>query len=124
MAKKSTKTQDETTPATGEIRAPKAKRESRKATATPEAAPVVAIDDKQAKALAKAAEAEARKAKAEADKATREERRTGAHAEIARLVAAESARRLCLCGCGATTPRAFFVPGHDSKLMSRLLDGE
>ena len=115
MAKKSAKTQDETaTPA------PKAK--ATKATATPKAAPT---PEEKAKAEAFAALVSAKVVEqADADRATREERRTSAHAEIARLVAAESARRLCLCGCGTTTPRAFFVPGHDSKLMSRLLDGE
>ena len=44
-----------------------------------------------------------------------------AHAAVRELVARESARRTCLCGCGAETPRAFFVPGHDAKLMSRFL---
>jgi hypothetical protein len=47
-----------------------------------------------------------------------------AHAEIRELVAAESARRLCLCGCGAQTPKAFFVPGHDAKLLSAMLKAD
>lgn len=47
-----------------------------------------------------------------------------AHAKIRALVATESARRLCLCGCGAQTPKAFFVPGHDAKLLSTLLKAD
>ena len=126
MKKKSdTKAQDETT--TTEIRAPKAKRDSRaqakaEAKAIPAPKPEPA-DDAAAKAAAKQATKDARDAKEKEEAARRLTARTNAHAEIARLVEAESARRLCLCGCGNTTPRAFFVPGHDSKLLSRLIEG-
>lgn len=43
------------------------------------------------------------------------------HAEIRAMREAEAGRRLCLCGCGAQTPKAFFVPGHDAKLASSML---
>lgn len=47
----------------------------------------------------------------------REEALALAHAELDRLV---PALRPCGCGCGATT-KGRFVPGHDAKLLSRLL---
>jgi hypothetical protein len=49
---------------------------------------------------------------------------SAAHAEIKRRIEAETQRRRCLCGCGVVTARAFFVPGHDAKLLSVLLKGE
>ncbi len=83
---------------------------------------------KAAKAATPAPDAEAAKAaKAEAKaerKAARVVALADAHAEVRRLTDAESARRSCVCGCGVATPRAFFVPGHDAKLVSRLLNGE
>ena len=47
--------------------------------------------------------------------------RSVAHGRIKALVAKETARRLCICGCKTVTARAFFVPGHDAKLLSTLL---
>lgn len=66
------------------------------------------------RAAAKAAAKEIRKAAAV-------QARSKAHEQIRELCEAEAAKRLCLCGCGAQTPKAFFVPGHDAKLLSRLM---
>ena len=71
---------------------------------------------------AKAPKAAAPEPKAKAPKAKVDpEDRERAHAQVRELVAKESARRRCLCGCGVETPKSFFVPGHDAKLMSSIL---
>lgn len=88
--------------------APKAKA-ARKAKAAPAPAPAPAPSAAERKARIQQEAAQARHA---------------AHGVIKELVAAEIARRRCLCGCGAEVPRAFFVPGHDAKLLSALLKGD
>ena len=80
--------------------------------------------DAKADAKAKAAKAEAAASAKAERKAERAVALTDAHAEVRRLTDKEASRRSCVCGCGAPTPRAFFVPGHDAKLVSRLLNGE
>lgn len=48
----------------------------------------------------------------------KDERTAEAKRIVREVVEAEAARRRCLCGCGANTPRAFFVPGHDARLLA------
>ena len=83
----------------------------------------------KAKKEADAAEAKAKRnaektAKATqklADDAARKGHRDTAHAEVTRRGADLRATCLCGCGCGQQVPRAVFVPGHDSRLASRVL---
>ena len=102
--------------------APKAKAKAAKPKLAPKpAAPAKPTAEDKA---AKLAEAKATRDTARAERAVeRKAALAEAHAEVRRLVAAESARRRCLCGCGTGT-LAFFVPGHDAKLVSRLLNGD
>ena len=48
----------------------------------------------------------------------KDERMAEAKRIIHEVIATEAARRVCLCGCGQPTPRAFFQPGHDARLLS------
>lgn len=95
------------------------------AASTPLVVPAEPAKDKAAEAAAKAAtKAAAAAARAEAKEAAKAARAGAlaeAHERLRALREAEAAKRHCLCGCGATTPTAFFVPGHDAKLVSRWL---
>lgn len=98
--------------------------------ATPESkaeARVLALRERAERAASKARERVAKAEAALTDLATRDARTERAKAIVRAVVEAESARRRCLCGCGIETPRAFFVPGHDARLLSvtiRELAGE
>lgn len=47
-----------------------------------------------------------------------------AHDEVKRRIELEAGRRKCVCGCGGQVTKAFFLPGHDAKLLSAILKGE
>lgn len=98
-------------------------------TTTIESTPVLSAVEKAEQRVAKAREAaeraiaKAKEAQAKAEQRLREsegkdERTAEARRIVHEVVEAEAARRRCLCGCGANTPRAFFVPGHDARLLA------
>lgn len=70
------------------------------------------------KAILKAKEAQAKAEQRLRESEGKDERTAEARQIVREVVEAESARRRCLCGCGANTPRAFFVPGHDARLLA------
>lgn len=70
------------------------------------------------RALAKAKEAQAKAEQRLLETEGKDERTARAKALVHEVVQVESDRRRCLCGCGANTPRAFFVPGHDARLLA------
>ena len=70
------------------------------------------------KAILKAKEAQAKAEQRLRESEGKDERTAEARRIVHEVVEAESARRRCLCGCGANTPRAFFVPGHDARLLA------
>lgn len=79
---------------------------------------LVALREQQEKQLAKLRERVEKAEKRAAEAEGKDERTAEARALVHAVVQQESDRRKCLCGCGANTPRAFFVPGHDARLLA------
>ena len=66
-----------------------------------------------------------RKVKSEEDKQAEKDARSAirkaAHVRLSELVDLEASKRVCVCGCD-TNVKGFFAPGHDAKLLSRIME--
>ncbi len=82
---------------------------------------VLKAQEAAARAIERAKKAQATAEQRLATAGVRDEITAKAKEMLHEIVSVEAGRRVCLCGCGEPTPRAFFRPGHDARALSAIV---